>query len=643
MLKKTMSVYGMNTPRGIAMADVIKSFLVGLSYKVDEASKKKFEGSAEKAEKNISALGKTMTVTAIAFVAGVTKIASELERMQFMSRRVGASSANIKSFQYAISQMGGTAAEAAGSLESLAQKLRSSPGYYGLLNRLGVQTKAANGGLRDTVDIVSDLSKSLRSMPYYKASAYANVLGIDERTLLAIQDGSLSAQMDKYKEMRKSVGLGSASDPNGRGIMQELRESTTLVMLIIEKFNSSLAELLLPTMKMINRETARLVKWFNNLSPETKQMIKVVSTATVALVGLASVIGAVSTALKVLKIGLGFISLGSPLIAGIAALGAAIALLWDDYQVWKEGGKSFIDWDKWGPDIEKAVKWLKELDAVLVRVQDKYFKDNGSIKDVQKRSAQMGQNTLGYVSKLFESGTGGAGTVSSGKGDKGGASYGSYQLSSKTGTLNRFLQSSGYGNQFNGLVPGTAAFNNKWKQLAATDKNFGAAQQNFIKQTHYDPMLANLKKNGIDLSNRGSAVKELVWSTANQHGANSSVIANALKGMDSSKMSDAGIISAVQGYKTKNYKSLFRGSPQNWPGLVNRFAKEEKALLALNAQESAVLGGPSGAASGGGGMNQVNNINITGVSNPNEVAKAVKGSIDNANSRFQRNTSNSYR
>ncbi|MEO7404886.1 MAG: hypothetical protein ABIU95_14560, partial [Burkholderiales bacterium] len=45
---------------------------------------------------------------------------------------------------------------------------------------------------------------------------------------------------------------------------------------------------------------------------------------------------------------------------------------------------------------------------------------------------------LGKLSAKYESGGRASGTVSSGKGDPGGVSYGSYQLSSKVGTAQKF-------------------------------------------------------------------------------------------------------------------------------------------------------------------------------------------------------------
>lgn len=189
---------------------------------------------------------------------------------------------------------------------------------------------------------------------------------------------------------------------------------------------------------------------------------------------------------------------------------------------------------------------------------------------------------LGKTSQMFESGKGGAGTVSSGKGDAGGASYGTYQLASKTGTLDQFLKSSGYGEQFAGLKPGTPEFDAKWKQVAASDPSFGTAQHDFIKQTHFDPQMEKLQKSGIDLSGHGAAVQDAVWSTSVQFGGKTGLIQSALKGKDTSKMSDADIVSAIQDYKLQNNDSLFKSSSDKVrAGTAARAQKEKDALLGL--------------------------------------------------------------
>jgi hypothetical protein len=186
---------------------------------------------------------------------------------------------------------------------------------------------------------------------------------------------------------------------------------------------------------------------------------------------------------------------------------------------------------------------------------------------------------MGWVSKKFESGKGGAGTVSTGKGDFGGKSYGTHQLASNTGTLQKFLASSPYGAQFAGMTPGSPEFDAKWKQLAATDKGFAGAQHDFIKRSHFDPQMARLKKGGIDLSGRGEAVQEAIFSTSTQFGAQTGLVQRALAGKDVAGMSDAQIVAAIQDHKIANNARLFRSSDDKTRSGTLARAHREKALL----------------------------------------------------------------
>lgn len=189
---------------------------------------------------------------------------------------------------------------------------------------------------------------------------------------------------------------------------------------------------------------------------------------------------------------------------------------------------------------------------------------------------------LGAVGAWFESGGKGSGAVSTGNGDFGGASYGTHQLSSKSGTLQKFLKQSGYGAQFEGMAPGSPEFNAKWKALAQTPE-FGQAQKGFIKATHFDPQMAKLQKAGIDLSGSSEAVKEAVWSTSVQFGGNTDLIHRAFSGKNPAAMSDAEKIAAIQDYKAANNSILFRSSDAaTRAGTLRRATDEKRALLALN-------------------------------------------------------------
>jgi len=222
---------------------------------------------------------------------------------------------------------------------------------------------------------------------------------------------------------------------------------------------------------------------------------------------------------------------------------------------------------------------------------------------------------FGKVAATFESG-GDPGAVSSGKGDAGGKSFGAFQLSSKTGSLEAFLNKTGYGKQFEGMDlknPGKEV-EAKWKQLAS-DPEFIKAQSQYAKEKYFDPHMAMLKKNGIDLSGKGRAVDELVLSTANQYGANSSVLMNAFKGKNVSQMEPEEIIRLAQEYKAGSTGSYFASSSEAVrAGVRNRIAKEQQMLLGMTKRAE-------------GGALDVNQPSLVGEKGPEMFVPNTGGSV----------------
>jgi hypothetical protein len=153
-------------------ADTIKEFLVSLGFKIDPGSERRFVDSIGAATVKAVALGTAVTAAAGAVVAGVARIADNLEQLYFASKRTNASVENLQATGFAAKQMGVDAATALGSVESLARFLRNSPGGEGLLKNLGINTRDARGAMRDTVDLMGDLGKKFADMPYYKAHAF---------------------------------------------------------------------------------------------------------------------------------------------------------------------------------------------------------------------------------------------------------------------------------------------------------------------------------------------------------------------------------------------------------------------------------------------------------------------------------------
>ncbi len=188
---------------------------------------------------------------------------------------------------------------------------------------------------------------------------------------------------------------------------------------------------------------------------------------------------------------------------------------------------------------------------------------------------------LGEISERHEGA--GPATISTGRGDHGGVSYGTYQLSTNTGTIGEYLDSSSYGDDFRGLTPNTPAFDEKWRTLANSDPEFGRDQTRFIKETHYDIEIQRLKNSGIDLTARGPAVQEALFSTSVQYrGLTKGIFERGLKsayGDDYvlSQLSDKDIVVAIQDYKIAHNDVYFRSSsPKVRESILDRAANEKR-------------------------------------------------------------------
>jgi murein DD-endopeptidase MepM/ murein hydrolase activator NlpD len=205
---------------------------------------------------------------------------------------------------------------------------------------------------------------------------------------------------------------------------------------------------------------------------------------------------------------------------------------------------------------------------------------------------------LGTLSAKFETGGKGPGTVSSGAGDPGGVSYGSYQMATKTGTVKRFVTQSDFPwrNEFQNLVPGTAGFTARWKEIAKNEPGkFQDEQHEFIKRTHFDLLVAKVQnEDHFDITKRSHAVQDAVWSTAVQHGGNTPIIHRALANVNASPTDanfDRLLISAIyteRGKRRGDGKLAYfpSSSPGVQQGVANRFKNEESDALKMLATEA---------------------------------------------------------
>lgn len=361
-------------------AETLKDFLISLGFKVDEAGARKFDAVVAGTTLKAIELGVKVEAAALSVVAFTAKIASGLDDLYWASQRTGATVEGIKQIGYAVSQVGGSVDGARGSLENLARFIRNNPGAEGFLNRLGVQTRDASGNMRDMATIFTGVGQRLSSMPYYRANQYAQMLGLDENTLMAMRRG-IGQFTGEYTAMAKAIGYNAdVAAVSSNKFMTSLRSFGLMAGMARDKIGSSLADGLAGSLDRLRRQilenfpkiegaitsTVKGILWAGEMVGRIiYRLIQAASDIRAWWIGLDSdtqkliqTLGGLLVAWRLLNAAM----LASP-VSWVLALAAAILLLYDDYRTWKEGGKSLIDWKQWEPAIEKAkaaILWLRD-------------------------------------------------------------------------------------------------------------------------------------------------------------------------------------------------------------------------------------------------------------------------------------------
>ena len=399
----------------MAQAGVIRDFMVALGFKTDNSGLKQMQDAMGGVELKAAALKGALLALATGAVVAVRQTASELDKLYFSSQRIGASVTNINAYGNAIAQLGGSAEGAVGSLESLAEKMRNSPGYEGMINSLGVQTKDANGAMRDRVEVMKDLSGVLSKMPAHQANAYASSLGIDQNTLLAMRDGKFVSNMDKYQKIQKELGMNDDLAKSGNEFMSEYRDLTMMTKTGFQVIVMQAGKALIPILKLLNTLIMAGVSAFSQLNPQIKEGLGIALRFGMAALVLGAFIKTFGMIFKFIPMLKGFIGLlklfrlaflASP-IGIILALASALYLLYDDYKTWKEGGKSLIDWSKWTNGIDKIIAKIKDFLAMLEKVKDKVVNfvqkivsdPIAAVQDVVETAKDVAKNAIDEVTK----------------------------------------------------------------------------------------------------------------------------------------------------------------------------------------------------------------------------------------------------
>lgn len=300
-----------------------------------------FENVAKSAAKFLAIIGGTMAVKR--FIENQIEANAALDRF---SKNLGSNVETVTAWGNAAEVAGGSASGLQNTMSMLSKAqtqlmLTGESNLIPYLSTLGVSMADATGKARPLNDMLMDIGQSLLARTPDRQTAFnmGQMMGIDADTLNLIlrerkEVGALLKQQAEYAAaMRKFAP--DASKLNR--MMVEGKQAFSL-------FGLELLQRAVPAIE----KTFAIFADFGSWIQENKEFVQ--TFLTIIAVGLA---GIAATTIPI-----------NLTVVAVLALAAAVAALWQDYQTWKRGGDSFIDWSKWEPGFKAAgagIKWLKDL------------------------------------------------------------------------------------------------------------------------------------------------------------------------------------------------------------------------------------------------------------------------------------------
>lgn len=239
-----------------------------------------------------------------------------------------------------------------------------------------------------------------------------------------------------------------------------------------------------------------------------------------------------------------------------------------------DSAKTFTTDDLGRPMSEDSLRHLEK------------YRDRGEkVKNLETKHYKIGS-----LSRQYETGNNPAAV---GYDSAGGASYGLYQIATKSGTMKEYLQfldnsnNSKYKNYAvllnkaggnEGALNRTDEFIKTWKKLAEDD-DFSSSQSEFIGKNRYERILERIQDiKGLNLEKRHPVVSDVIRSMAVQHGSANIPIHNALgTNSDISSWSDKDIINSLYDARTEYVKGLQNMDLSIKQNIINNRYPSERA------------------------------------------------------------------
>lgn len=293
-------------------------------------------------ESSVSIAGMTKTVGGLiaSFIAldavadGVIENAAAVDEIGKFAQVTGESIVEIDAWGEAVARNGGSAQAFRGTLESLSTSLADISLTGGgeaaeTLARLGINAFDAGGKVKSAFAILPDLADSFQQLSTAQSFQFGKKLGLDQGTILLLQQGREA--VDQLVQRQKSLGAATKDTYNASAIFNDQLDDTKRAF---GSLSTEATTALLPALTEALKLLENGVQWVReNQSLVEGFFLGVAGVITaVYLPAIASAAAATLVAIAP------FVAIG----AAIAAVGTAVAIVYEDITAWVNGSSSAI-------------------------------------------------------------------------------------------------------------------------------------------------------------------------------------------------------------------------------------------------------------------------------------------------------------
>ena len=279
---------------------------------------------------------------------------------------------------YVADLTGSDAATATASFENLSQTIGEAAQGIGrgamVFQKLGLSAKDAQGNVKTTTQVLDEVKEKIKDLSKSEQSAYIQRLGLD-KTLIGMLTSDTTEIVDQYNKRTEALGINvdEAAELGAKyndAIKVTKRGFDDIITAFVLRVLPSITTAIERVSKLIDVNAGLIKSYVEPIAAAVSIGADLVTGFITGIGKLFKVlgkwpvyIGAVTIAWKLLNAVFKASPIGR-IITLVMWLVTAIGLLIDDYETWKEGGKSFFDWSAaqvWFDNMSRIFDGLKTI------------------------------------------------------------------------------------------------------------------------------------------------------------------------------------------------------------------------------------------------------------------------------------------